>query len=341
MQTEEKLPLPPDVRERHGSWHLVGKGGSSVKICRIEDGRAKLYECLLKTTGGIDGMCWFAILMYVEHGMKKLAPATQKKYRDQYAPTMLHHFGHWWCDDVEDTHIAQYLMWCEENQRAVVGNREKAFLSSVFNYAMRKGWSRRNPCRGVRRNSEGQSLRYVKHEELVPTLDRAHESAPELYPLMGVAYLLGIRQTDLRLVKKFQDAGTLLKIVESKTGKPNEHEITPTVRLLLNKAAEHREAVALWHERAAEMHKRLSQFKRAEKRRAKAAEVRNSPFIFLSKRGKPWNEWGLQSALRRFGAPFQFRQLRPKAETDKPGVLGHTGQMQERYTKVRRLKAVK
>jgi hypothetical protein len=335
---EEKLPLPPGVRERHGSWHLVGKGGSSAKLCRVEDGRAALYQKLLETTGGIEGMCWFAILMYVEHGMKKLAPETQEKYRNAYAPAMLHHFGHWWCDDLENTHAAQYLQWCEENDRAVVGNREKSFMSSVFEYAMRKGWSRRNPFRGVRRNSEGQSLRYVTHAELVPELDRAPS---ELYALMGIAYVLGIRQTDLRLAQKAQDAGSILHVIESKTGKPNEHEITPTVRLLLNKAAEHREAVAARYEAQALKLAGWSQFAKAQKHRAKAAAVRASPFIFLSKRGLPWSKWGLQSALSRFGAAFQFRQLRPKAETDKAGVLGHTGQMQQRYTKVRRLKAVK
>lgn len=340
MQAEEKLPLPPGVRERHGSWHLVGKGGSSAKLCRIEDGRAELYKRLLATTGGIEGMCWYAILMYVEHGMKKLAESTQKKYRDQYAPTMLHHFGHWWCTDVEDTHIAQYLMWCEENARAVAGNREKAFLASVFYYAMRKGWAKRNPCRGVRRNTEGQSLEYVTHDQLVPELDRA---PPELYPLMGIAYLLGSRQTDLRLAQWSQDAGKILRVVESKTGKLNEHEITATVRLLLTKAAEHRESVARRYELAAEKLDSLSQSRRAEKHRAKAATVRACPYIFLSKRGLPWTEWGLQSALRRFGLPFQFRQLRPKAQTDRPDkdVLGHTGQMRERYHKVRKLSAVK
>jgi hypothetical protein len=340
MQEAEKLPLPPGVRERHGAWHLVGKGGGSTKLCRIEDGRAVLYSCLLKSTGGIEGTCWFAILMYVEHGIQKLAAATQKKYRHAYGPTMLHHFGHWWCDDLENTHVAQYLQWCEENGRAVVGNREKSFMASAFEYAMRKGWSRRNPFRGVRRNAEGQSLRYVTHQELVPELDRA---PPELYPLMGVAYLLGIRQTDLRLAQLSQDAGKILHVIESKTGKPNEHEITPTVRLLLNKANAHRDAVIARYETAAVRLEQLSQFGRAEASRAKATSVRVSPFIFLSARGLPWSEWGLQSALRRFGAGFQFRQLRPKAQTDRPDkdVLGHTGQMRERYHKVRRLSAVK
>lgn len=90
---------------------------------------------------------------------------------------------------------------------------------------------------------------------------------------MGIAYLHGIRQTDLRLVKGEQitvdhNRKPVLRIVESKTGKANEHEITPTVLLMLN--------------------------------------------------GLAWTEWGLQSALRRFDAGFQFRQPRPKAQTDRP-----------------------
>jgi hypothetical protein len=45
--------------------------------------------------------------------------------------------------------------------------------------------------------------------------------------------------------------------------------------------------------------------------------------------------------MRRLKVDFSFRLLRPKAETDSPGVLGHTGQMQGRYTRRQKLKAVK
>jgi integrase len=213
-------------------------------------------------------------------------------------------------------------------------------MSSVFEHAMSEGRATHNPWRGVRRSKERPSRKYVEHEPLVSALDRA---PPELYALMGAAYLTGIRQTDLRLAKWDQVKGAVLHVIESKTGKPNEHEITPTVRLLLDKARENTESIAKRYDAAAEMHERLSQYKRAEMRRAKAAEVRSSPFIFLSRRGKPWSESGLGSALQRFDAGFQFRQLRPKAQTDRPDkdVLGHSGQMRERYHKKRKLSAVK
>src|SRR5581483_5787505 len=149
-------------------------------------------------------------------------------------------------------------------------------------------------------------LAYVEHEPLVAALDRAASTEPELYPLMGIAYLFGIRQTDLRLAQESQitidpiKQVEILKIVESKTGKLNDHVITPTVRLLLNKAREHKEAVAQRYELAAEKLLGLSQKNRSATARAKAEAVRATPHIFVSHRGLPWTEPGLQSALGRF-----------------------------------------
>ena len=251
---------------------------------------------------------WHAILAYLKSGMGELKEATRKHYWND-GLRMLHHFGHLELNEVEPTHIAQFLKWCRENDRATTGNREKAFLSSVFEYALGEGWCVFNPCRGVRRNKERPAKEYVEHETLVAALDRA---PPALQHLLAVAYLTGIRQTDLRLARQHQIVGDRLHVDESKTGKHNAHEITPTVRHFLN------QSVA----------------------RAKAA---GSDFLFVSAKGLPWSEWGLQSALRRFKAGFRFRDLRSKAQTDQPAkdVLGHTGQMRERYTKRRKLSAVK
>lgn len=334
---EEELPLPPGVRPKHGAWHYVERH-KWKKLCRIDEGRARLYERLIEVCDSAEGNVWYAILSYIAKGMKGLAPATQKHYTTT-SYRMLHHFGHFRIEEIEPTHCAQYRAWCEENNRAVTGNRERSFMSSVWEYAMGKGWARYNPWRGSRRSPEVPSGRYVEHKTLVATLDRA---PPEIYPLMGVGYVLGIRQTDLRLAQKSQVAGDILHVIESKTGKPNEHEVTPTVRYLLERAAQNTESIALRYEAAAIKLDALSQFGRAREHRLKAASVRASPFIFLSKRGLPWSEWGLQSALRRFKAGFRFRDLRSKAQTDSDkNILGHTGQMRGRYQKKRRLAAVK
>jgi hypothetical protein len=303
---ESNLPLPPGVREKHGSWHLVRKH-VWTKLCRIEEGRAQLYVRLAEELDGQEDTVWFSIVAYLSNGMKDLAPATQKHYRAT-GMRMLHHFGHLRIDELEPTHCAQYLKWCRDQGRAVTGNREKAFMSSVWEHAMAEGRASYNPWRGVRRSKERPAKEYITHEQLTTELDRA---PPELQHLLAVAYLTGIRQTDLRLAKQSQIIAGKLHIDESKTGKHNEHEITKTVAHFLEAAI------------------------------ARAISF-ESDFIFVSARGKPWSEWGLQSALRRFKLPFQFRSLRSKAQTDsEKNILGHSGQMRERYTKRRKLSAVK
>lgn len=326
-ETEEK-PLPQGVREKHGSWHYVVQH-KWTKLCRVTEGRAQLYLRLFDVAGATPGSVWHLLLMYMQHGMSDLAESTQAHYRNDCL-RLLHHFGHFQNAEVEPTHIAQFLEWSKDNHRATCGNREKAVLASAFEYGMRKGWATFNPCRGVRRNQESPSNVYVEHDALVSEVDRA---PPELKALYGVAYLLGIRQTDLRLVEVSAITPEGLKITESKGRgrKLNIHEITPTVRKFLEMALEHKERVATHWET------------RRNPNPAKAAKIRAYPQIFVSKRGLPWSLWGLQSALRRFQPAFQFRQLRPKAQTDAPNdnILGHTGQMRERYTRRRRLDAVK
>lgn len=323
MPQEEKYPLPAGVREKHGSWHWVVKH-QWTKLCRVSEGRSGLYSALFVIAGATPGSVWHAILSYLRDGMGELAEATQKHYRND-GLRLLHHFGHLMLDEMEPTHIAQYLKWCRENGKATTGNREKAVLSSVFEFAMGEGWCASNPCRGVRRNKERPSSAYVEHADLVSDVNRA---PPWLQPLFAIAYLNGIRQTDLRLVEKSAITLEGLKVTESKTGKLNTHKITPTVKMFLEMALEHQERVAIhWDSRDP----------------ARAAAIRARPQIFLSERGLPWTESGLQSCLQRFGAAFNFRQLRPKAQTDAPkeDILGHTGQMRERYTRRRQLSAVK
>lgn len=334
----EERPLPPGVREKHGSWHYVYKH-QWTKLCRISEGRAQLYIKLADVVQDAEGLVWHGIAMYLKNGMGELSEETKASYRT-YGVRMLHHFGHYWFEEVEPTHCAQFLEWSKDNDRAIGANREKSFMSSVWEYAMRKGWAKYNPWRGVRRNKERRNTDYVEHDTLVTELDRAPS---ELQPLYAVAYLLGIRQTDLRLAKKTQIVGDKLKVVESKTGKENEHEITKTVRYFLNLAFAHASAVAAKYESSAEKLRSSSHHVKAGKRQRMATAVRVSEFIFLSKTGKPWSKWGLQSALRRFKPGFKFRQLRPKAQTDVPNkdILGHTGQMRERYTRKRQLSAVK
>lgn len=323
-EEQESLPLPAGVYEKHGSWHLVQKNHWR-KLCRVKDGRATLYQRLEEVTGGVNDTVWHAVLAYLQRGMRTLKPATQKHYRNT-GLRMLHHFGHLRVSEIEPMHCKQFMKWCVENNRGTTGNREKAFMSSVYEFAMGEGWASYNPWRGIRRNTERPSRVYVDDATLVSAIDRA---PPELQAFFAIGYLTGIRETDLMTLKWENVLSDRIEFTESKTGKHNAQPITKTVRQFLVTAAAHAGAAAAQHE--------------AKGRAAKAAAVRAQPFVFLTKRGLPWTENGLQSALRRFQAGFRFRELRAKAQTDSPNknILGHSGQLRERYTRRRKLDVVK
>jgi hypothetical protein len=357
--------LPTGVVPKHGRYYLLdrvtGEDGKRRKVwhplTRVSEGAIPFWRAYYRLTKADPEFMAGVFLAFLEEGLPEkvrdgdLTQGTADKYEEYILLRLVPYCGHMHRTDINSAHVARYLAERKKAGAPIAANRERAAWSTTNEWAMGKGWLTSNPCRGVRRNKERGSLEYVQHEPLVSALDRASVIEPELYCLMGIAYLLGSRQTDLRLAEESQITVDpvrkceILRIVENKTrktaGKVNEHEITPTVRLLLDKAREHKEAVARRYELAAEKLERRSQKRRAAASRAKAAAVRATPHIFVSHRGLPWSEWGLQSALRRFGAGFQFRQLRPKAETDKPGTLGHSGQMQRLYTRRRRLKAVK
>lgn len=335
-------PLPPGCTLKDGRYYAVIKN-KWHPLSRAADGDVEFWLCYYRLTRADPHTMAGILIAFIDGGMSELADETREKYKSYIVTRLIPACGHMHRRDFNNSHVAQYLEARKKAGAAVAGNRERACLSSACEYAMRQGWMKSNPCRGVRRNRERPSRVYVDHNTLVAAVDKAPFG---LANLLGVAYLWGGRQTDLRNLTWSQVPGADSKdayvhVDESKTRKERDHEITPTVRYFLERAAAHREAVAAHYEAAAIKFEGWSKHARAALSRQRADEVRAQPYVFLTERGLPWSKWGLQSAMRRLDVDFAFRQLRPKAETDKPGTLGHTGQMQERYTRRQKLRAVK
>lgn len=298
------MQLPPGVTKKHGRYYVV-RQNKWQPLTRIDQGDVALLEAYYELTRADPHNMAGVLLAFVKHGMAELRPPTQKDYRRIVVTRLIPFCGHMPRNSLKASHVAQYLERRKEEGSAVAGNRERACLSSACNFGMRRGWLDLNPCHGVRRNRERPSNAYVEHDALSRAIDKAPEC---LQDLLAVAYLTGIRQTDLRLMKPDAIQGERLRFVESKTGKPADYEITKTLGFFLDRA--------------------LS---------------REGEYLFTSPRGLAWSEWGLQSAMRRLKAGFQFRQLRPKAQTDAPdrNVIGHMGQMRVAYTRADRRRPVK
>jgi integrase len=298
------MQLPPGVQPKHGRYYLIRRN-KWHPLTRIDEGEVALLEAYYELTHADPHNMAGVLLAFVKDGMNDLRGPTRKDYRRIVVTRLIPFCGHLPRNSLKASHVAQYLERRKDEGAAVAGNRERACLSSACNFGMRRGWLDFNPCHGVRRNRERPSKAYVEHDALSRAIDKAPECVQDL---LAVAYLTGIRQTDLRLMGPQNVVGGRLQFAESKTGKPADYEITPTLRFFIDRAL-----------------------------------ARGGEALFTSPKGLPWSEWGLQSAMRRLKPGFQFRQLRAKAQTDAPdrNVIGHVGQMRAVYTRGEKRRPVK
>lgn len=299
--------LPPKVHEKNGRYYYVDKN-QWHKLTRVAEGSIALYEALQAFTSERPATYGQVMTLYIARALPELRPASRPEYVRIIQGRLMHHFGHMILDTLQPAHVAKYLQFRKEEGAPIGGNREKAVLGSVVSWGMRFGWCNYNPCFGVRRNKETPSRRYVTDAELKDAIEKA---SPALQDLLGTAFLTGLRQTDLRVMRLSAVTDRGLKLQQSKDGKLRLIEWSDALKFFVGRA-----------------------LARAQKH--------NSDFLFLGMRGKPWSVDGLQSAMRRLAPGFRFRELRPKAASDaEHNVLGHDAQMLTRYVRAQRLKPVR
>jgi len=301
--------LPPRVRPKNGSYHYdLGRDEAGKrrwkKLCRISEGEHALYKALseikrprVRTLDSLfDGyLC--------SESYRRLAPATQRDYAGYIRRTLRPWAGHCEPDEIRAGDVAQLLQRRLENGSGVVANREVACLSSIYNFGMRSGHCMTNPCKQVRRNPQPHRNRYVEDAELQAALEGATQ---EFRDFVEALYLTGLRQSELRGLRKTQVGTERVTLKEPKTGKIVLVEISDALRLVLMRAA---------------------------------SRSPESPFVFTNTQGNPWTQWGVQSQSRRLKGKtdWTLHDVRAKAETDSPAGLG----LLPLYRRARRIKAVK
>lgn len=296
--------LPRKVHEKNGRYYYVHRNRWHP-LSRVRDGFPALYDSLLPFTGERPATYGQVMILYVAKAMRELKPASQPEYHRIITGRLQPTFGHMILGTLKPSHVAQFLELRKTEGAPVGGNRERAVLGSVCSWAMRFGWLESNPCHGVRRNRETPSRAYVTDDAYRAAFDRA---SPALQDLLAVALLTGWRQTDLRTLTReaITDAG--LRIRQSKDGKLRLIEWSDALRFFIRRALG----------RSTGEH------------------------VFVSPRGLPWSVDGLQSAMRRLGPGWRFRELRKKAASDAGhNILGHDAQMLSTYVTAQRLKPLR
>lgn len=124
-----------------------------------------------------------------------------------------------------------------EETAPVAANREKSYMSRVFNWGLARGYCSSNPASDVARLPEASRTRYVTDDEYAAVLTLAAESgSPYLVPLMEFAYLCNARTCEILDLerKNVEDDGLLL--VRRKGSKDTFFLWTPRLRAAVNAA---------------------------------------------------------------------------------------------------------
>lgn len=333
---KKKKPLPPGVHVSHARYYLV-KANKWIPLSAVVDGTRELHRRLATVTTDTPVTLTKIFSEYCDSKeFAKLSPIYQDTLEYYYFGVLGKFCGHLLPHEVTPVLIAQYLFKRSEEGTPTGGNRERSALHAAYVYAMRRGWAKSNPCaareHGVPRNPERASPTDIESEDLSAGIDQA---PPHYARVMQFAYITGMRRGDIIKFKVSNITPAGLDFWESKTGKRAGKRTliawTPTLRELVREILEARAAV---------MNRNWADKYKA-KNHPKAPLVHDA--LFVNRFGKPLTEWAMSSLNSRLPADFTFRQIRAKAQTDggERNVLGHTGQMRERYTRRKRLVPVR
>lgn len=307
------MQLPQNVRVKNGAYHYdLGRDESGKrhwkKLCRISDGESALYRALANvTTPKADTLNPVFDAFLGSIVFRELAPRTQKDYMSYINGHLRTVFGESAPEAVSSGHVAQYLQNRLDCGAGKLANKEISCLSSVYNFGMRHSQFniQANPCKGVRRNKRTDRSRYVEHDEF----NTAFDAAPAAFQdFLAALYLTGLRQGDLRRMKRSQITPKGIRVTQGKTGKTIIIEVSETLRYFLIRAQN---------------------------------RAPDSPYVFTNTRGEPWGHWAIQSQVRRLRTKvgrydWTLHDVRAKAESDHSEGLG----LLPLYKRVRRLKSV-
>lgn len=208
--------LPARVYEKHGSWWFVDRDRKWHKLCRMDDGLARLYERLAAFTRAADASA------RAVNTMPALIDDWMKKKLSGYAPRTQHNYAHmltliraefdtqWLIEDVRPADVARFLDK-HFHDKPNASNKHKMLISMLFSHAIRKGLRDRNPARELGMAKEKKRDRYITDAELYAIRTAVSDgsrykasSARSVLCLIDLAYQTAQRIGDL-LALNWQD----------------------------------------------------------------------------------------------------------------------------------------
>jgi len=257
---------------------------------------------------------------YEKQHLPDLGERTQRDRR-VYLRNLRKVMGHISANALKPQHIASYL---ESRGSPVSANREITTLAVAYRKAMRIGMVDSNPCDGVQRNPERARSRYVTDADFLAVKAMCE---PWLQAVMDLAYITGMRLSDLLALRHQQIDDQGIHFTSAKTGERQLIERTPALAEVLNRLKQQRPVRGL--------------------------------HVICTTRGQPYSTYGFSSIWRRrrdaalsdgrIRETYTWHDIRAKSATDAEEqglnaqhLLGHTTPEQTRvYLRSKRVTRAK
>jgi integrase len=235
------------VYAKHGAFYYHHRAGHWERLgTDVQQAKKRAAEIINNQSDGFGKVpYWFDEFVDAckqRVAKKTLAPRTLQDYTEAGEKLKV-----WFADfyplGIEAKHIGDYLDMGVELDRGVRANRERAALSAMFTWLIRKGHAgvKTNPCIGVRRNKETKRERYVENEEMVETLAKV---PVQVWGLAHLVYRTLQRPEDIitwtlrDIIERRDGDGRLQRIIrndQGKTGRIVDIAMSPEIEAILER----------------------------------------------------------------------------------------------------------
>jgi integrase len=241
--------LPKNVYIRRG-WYVFreyfkgGKLGKDIKLCPDSAWMSEVwhkYEEITQPGAPRKTLYWLMRQYMDSPQFAQLAPETRRKYTQnakQIGNTVMKNgdlFGTVDAEKITPGAIRKYMDARKDpagNPAPVAANREKAFLSACYSWAVERDLLKSNPCKEVKRNTEQARTRYVSPAEYQQVFDLAARY-PHVQAAMEFAYLCRMRLCEVLDLKQSDIKAEGLYIRRRKGSRANIVAYTPRLEAAL------------------------------------------------------------------------------------------------------------
>lgn len=189
--------LPSRVYAKSGSWYWFPKGGTWIKLCRVDEGERKMLERLaveMRKRERPEGSGNIPALVDLYTAAEK--DGHREKRWEDYGKPVKKDFADVNIDQVDPAYVKEFLRnrW---HDKLPMKRAMRSFLTGFFQWCREEGYMvHENPCNGIRMKKPEPREVYIPDAHFA--LIRSHLANPMALCLVDLCYLTAQRSTEIR-----------------------------------------------------------------------------------------------------------------------------------------------